>query len=86
MRLHIVSRNLSAEKHAHWVARNFETNEPEFFDRVDDNNLATTTPQVHQRCHQSRMVTRRVSTDNENRIAFVQVIEHESSGACPESC
>ncbi len=70
--------NARAKQHANWVAGNLETHQAQFSNGVDHNHLSTASPEVHQGGHESRMIAGWIAADNKNRIANIEIIEHQS--------
>ena len=73
--------DLGSEEEAEGVRGNFEVDEAQFAHRIDDDHAALLALEVHQGPHETRMVARGVSADQEEEIAPGDIIQRDGRGA-----
>src|SRR5262245_669159 len=57
------------------VARHAKIDQPGLYNWVDDDNLAAAASDAHKRPHESWVVARRISSDQENEVRPVEIFE-----------
>lgn len=75
VRLDVLAGDLRTEQQAPRIARHAEVDEAEFLRRIDDDDFAAASPNLHQAAHQPRMVRRRVAADQNVEVAGVEVFQ-----------
>ena len=81
VRLKVVGGDIGIEQQAAPIAGNAKLDHPQFTHGIDHNHLATTTTQMRQRSHQSRVIAGRVATDDQGQIALLQIVERDGGRA-----
>ena len=75
VRLDKMRGDLRIEQHAPPIAGNAELDHSQFAHWIDDDHLAAASPQMGQRCHQSRVIAGRIAADDHGQIALLQIVQ-----------
>ena len=76
-RLKVMAGDLGAEEKAAQIRRYAEVDEAGLLERIDDDDIAAVSTDLHHRAHQARMVRRRVAADQEEHVGILHVFEND---------